>query len=105
MLDTNFWYALRLNLQGNLQAFWLKWGADVLELAAAAAIAVVIYILVTPEKYAPDHREENKQIRRNNRKITRAATRIQSYYRGNKARGKYRTEPGVSTGAGVEADE
>ena len=98
-LDPEFWYALRLNVQGNLWAFWVKWGSDLGEVVAALAIALLVYILVTPEKYAPDHRAENRKIRRENRRVAKAATRIQSRYRGNRARGLYETRERSSAGA------
>lgn len=99
MFDSGFWYALRLNLQGNLRAFLQEWGGDLVELATAVAIAVLVYILVTPEKYAPDHRAENRRTRRENRRVAKAATRIQSVYRGNKARGLYEKSEASSAGA------
>jgi hypothetical protein len=99
MFDSGFWYALRLNLQGNLQSFWREWGGDLAELATAVAIAALVYILVTPEKFAPDHRAENRQVRRENRRVAKAVTRIQSRYRGNKARGLYEKAKATSAGA------
>lgn len=106
MFDSSYWYALRLNLQGNLRVFWLEWGGDLAELAAAAAIAFFIYVLVTPEKFAPDNRKENRRIRSENRRASRAATRIQSQYRGNKARGQYDKGKGAPAGPdSSDADE
>jgi len=91
---------LRLNLQDNLRALWSDHGRDLIEVTVALAIAFVVWVLVTPENYAPNHRDENRKTRRDNRRINRAVGRIQATYRGNKARGKYEGQP-----AEQQADE
>ena len=88
-------HALGLNVQGNVALFLRSWGEELFELSATVLIAGAIYALVTPEKFAPDHRAENKRIRRENRRVARAATRIQSRYRGNRARGRYEAAAAV----------
>ena len=69
----------------------LTWVAELLrgdlgQCLGALALAGIIWAALTPESYGPDHRAHNREVRRQNRAYTRAATRIQSSWRGRRAR-------------------
>lgn len=101
--------ALRLNVKDNLVAFWSDHGRDLIELTIAIAIAFLCYILVTPESYAPNNREENRKVRRENRHVKKAVLAVQALYRGNRARGRYAGQKEaaekIKSGKAEQADE
>ena len=68
----------------------LTWVAELLRgdlgQILALALAGVIWAALNPESYGPDHRAHNREVRRQNRAYTRAATHIQSSWRGRRVR-------------------